>query len=235
MLYVFFGTDIDGARRAGIRMIESLREQDPELRHTRVDGEDYEPGLLLSLADSVSLFNGAETYLIDTPSATPDFFVELLQEATALQESKHHFVVIDTKFTAADKKVLSKAATSVEEYKSDEASGFNMFSLADALSRKDKKALWMLLEEAKREGAKAEEVIGILWWQLKLLRLATKTKSAADAGVKDFPYNKAKRALPAFQSGEIDRLSRSLLLLYHDGHSGKRDISLALEEWVLTM
>jgi hypothetical protein len=93
----------------------------------------------------------------------------------------------------------------------------------------------MLLQEALREGAQAEEIIGILWWQLKMLRLAAKTKTAAEAGVKDFPYNKAKRALAGFKSGEVDTLARSLLALYHDGHAGKRYINVALEEWVLRM
>jgi hypothetical protein len=82
-------------------------------------------------------------------------------------------------------------------------------------------------------GLSAEEIIGTLWWQLKTLRLAMLTKSAEEAGVKDFPYNKAKRALKNFKDGEIETLSLRLLNLYHDGHAGKCDIDLALEEWVL--
>ena len=33
--------------------------------------------------------------------------------------------------------------------------------------------------------------------------------------------------------GELETLSLQLLKLYHDGHAGKCDIDLALEEWVL--
>jgi hypothetical protein len=75
----------------------------------------------------------------------------------------------------------------------------------------------------------------MLWWQLKSLRLAALTQSAQEAGMKDFPYNKSKRALPAFAPGEVVTLSQSLLELYHAGHSGQRDMDIALEQWVLAL
>jgi DNA polymerase III delta subunit len=192
-------------------------------------------GRLTSLAESVSLFSGTQVYLVDTPSTDDRFFAEVINEAQILQGSPHYFIVIENSLVAADKKILAKVATTIEEFKAGTVERFNMFALADALVRKDRKTLWMLLQEALREGAQAEEIIGILWWQLKMLRLAAKTKTAAEAGVKDFPYNKAKRALAGFKSGEVDTLARSLLALYHDGHAGKRYINVALEEWVLRM
>jgi len=39
--------------------------------------------------------------------------------------------------------------------------------------------------------------------------------------------------LNKFSSGEVEKLSQSLLELYHDGHAGVRDMDMALEEWVL--
>ena len=58
-------------------------------------------------------------------------------------------------------------------------------------------------------------------------------KTAAEAGMKDFPYQKAKRALLRFKPGEIEAKARKLLVLYHKGHRGEVDLDLALEEWVL--
>jgi len=107
--------------------------------------------------------------------------------------------------------------------------------MAEALARKDKRSLWILLCEAKRNGLSAEEIIGTLWWQLKTMRLASLTSSAEEAGVKDYPYNKAKQSLRNFKPGELGSISFRLMNLYHEGHKGKRDIDLALEEWVLTV
>ena len=51
--------------------------------------------------------------------------------------------------------------------------------------------------------------------------------------MKDFPYNKAKGALKNFKDNEIEKLSHSLLELYHMGHAGVKEIDLSLEKWVL--
>jgi hypothetical protein len=90
-----------------------------------------------------------------------------------------------------------------------------------------------LLQDARAAGLREEEIIGMLWGQLKSLRLAAVTSSADEAGMKDFPYNKSKRALNTFAPGEVLTLSQSLLELYHAGHSGQRDMDIALEQWVL--
>ncbi len=107
--------------------------------------------------------------------------------------------------------------------------------MPEALATKDKRKLWVLLQEARLAGQRDEDIIGLLWWQLKALRLAKITRNADEAGMKEFPYSKAKRALGKFGDGEVEKLSHSLLELYHDGHAGRRDMDMALEEWVLSI
>nr|MBP7119590.1 hypothetical protein [Candidatus Woesebacteria bacterium] len=158
----------------------------------------------------------------------------LLENLESLATSTETFVVIEKDLNASDKKQFAKQTDNLNEYKKvGTETKFNVFAMAEALVNKDKRQLWVLLQEAKRNGLSAEEIIGTLWWQLKTLRLAMLTKSAEEAGVKDFPYNKAKRALKNFKDDEIETLSFKLLNLYHAGHAGKCDIDLALEEWVL--
>jgi DNA polymerase III delta subunit len=235
MLYVFYGDDRQRVRAAADLLIDSLREREGDLTVERIEGEGYESGRLANLAAAASLFGGKKLYLIDVPTEALELWGEVLREAGVLQESEHHFIILERPLVVADKKQLQKAAITIEEYKAEKVDRFNTFSLADALARKDKKNLWILLQDATKAGIKTEEAIGILWWQLKTMRLAAKTKSATEAGVKEFSYTKAKRALAVFAPGEIEVLSRKLLQLYHDGHMGKCDIDLALEEWVLRM
>ncbi|MEZ4200484.1 MAG: hypothetical protein R3B69_02735 [Candidatus Paceibacterota bacterium] len=75
----------------------------------------------------------------------------------------------------------------------------------------------------------------MLWWQLKTLRLAQQTNSASEAGMKEFPYQKATRALTNFTDGELTQLSHSLLTLQHESRLGNTDLDQALERWVLTV
>jgi hypothetical protein len=58
-------------------------------------------------------------------------------------------------------------------------------------------------------------------------------RTADEAGMKSYPFDKAKKSLRNFKSGELETLSRDLLRVYHDGHGGIKDIEIGLEEWVL--
>ena len=235
MLHVFYGNDELQVQQAVADQLASLREQDPTLQVERLEGARYVPGLVQNLLGSVALFGTSPVYVLDMPSQYPEYKEEVLGLAAELAESPLVFIVTEKTILAAEKKQLTGALAVLSEYKLGEVKRFDTFSLANALAIKDKRQLWLLLQEARRNDIAAEEIIGILWWQLKTLRVAALTKSAEEAGVKDFPYNKAKKALTAFKAGEVDRLSRALLTLYHDGHAGLRDIDLALEEWILTI
>lgn len=233
MLHVFFGNGVVAVRQKAFSFITNGELGDTKLE--RIEAEKYAPGLCADIATSASLFGGNTVYLLDTPSSQADFSEEVIASLEAFKESSNTFVIIETALLAPAKKVFGKYADSIEEVSSVAAERFNAFAMADSLSQKDKKTLWLQLQDAKKAGLSAEEIIGTLWWQLKTLRLSALTKSAEEAGMKDYPYNKAKRSLKNFKDGELESLSQRLLALYHDGHLGKRDIDLSLEKWVLTL
>lgn len=233
MLRVFFGKGAIEVRRKAFAFVSKMEEEGYALE--RVEAEAYVPGLCSDIANSLSLFGGKKIYLLDTPSLDALFDEEVHASLAGFKESADVFVIIESSLLAPAKKAYAKYAEAIEEIEGTVAERFNAFSMADSLSSKDKKTLWLQLQEAKQGGLSAEEIIGTLWWQLKTLRLASLTSSSVEAGMKDFPYNKAKRSLKNFKEGELIALSQSLLSLYHDGHLGKRDIDLALEKWTLTI
>ena len=201
---------------------------------TTIDAQNYTPNIIADALGATSLFDGAQWYLIDTPSAHADLAEEVQHNLAEMSESANTFLLLEGALLAPAKKKYTKHATVIQEFTATKADRFNTFALADALAQKDRRQLWVLLQEARLEGLAAEEIIGVLWWQLKALRLADVTATASEAGMKEFPYNKAKRSLAQFSPGAVAELSQSLLELYHDGHAGLRDIDLALEEWVLS-
>ena len=232
MLTIFFGTDVVGVRTKAHAYIDA-RTADGCTVET-ITREGFAPGLFASLGGGTSLFGGNSVYAIDTPSEDEAMLTEFLGTAGLLAASPHIFVVIENALTTEAVEELKRTAELVE-VKAGKKESFNPFALADALLRKDKKTLWILLTSAWRNGFSSEEIIGTLFWQLKVLRLVARTKSPEEAGLKPFVYQKAKRALTTFKAGETDTLSEKLLTLYHDGHAGKRDINLALERWVLSL
>ncbi len=233
MLHVFFGNDTIATRQAAHDLLSKKSEIGAIIE--RIDTDGYKPGILNDVSGAVSLFGAETSYLIDMPSNQKDFFADVVEHLEALAQSPNTFVIIEEAMLAPEKKKFSAYAKTITEFKRAATERFNAFAMADSLSKKNKRMLWVQLQEANKAGLSPEEIIGTLWWQLKSLRLAMLTKNAAEAGMKDFPYTKAKQALKNFKAGEIEALGNRLLMLYHDGHAGRTDISLALEKWVLTI
>lgn len=230
MLRVFYGNDAVASRKEAF-----AAAHDAHAVPLVIDAESYAPGVCREAVGSVSLFGDTPACILDTPSADDAFFAEVDALLEDMQSSAKLFIVIEGPLLAAQKKRYERYAESCSAYTKESSERFNVFGMADALARKDKKSLWLMLQDAKQAGLSGEEIIGTLWWQLKSLRIAAKTKTAAEGGMKDFPYNKAKRSLAAFKEGELSAISRSLLAVYHDGHIGVRDIDLSLERWVLSL
>ena len=231
MLKVFYGNDTVKVREAALSFIDGELEKEASLE--TIDADNYEPGVFADAAGGVSLFGGETLYLIDTPSTDKEMYEDVVDKLETFAASDHTFVIIEGSLLAPEKKKFAKHAKSLEEFKASAGERFNTFALADALSRKDKKSLWLLLHEARLSGIALEEIVGVLWWQLKTLRLAALTQSASEAGLKPFPYQKAKRSLSKFKENELENLSRSLLSLQHDSRLGLNELDVALERWVL--
>jgi DNA polymerase III delta subunit len=230
MLAVFYGTDRKAVRDAGKVYADNVG-----VPVTVVDESSFAIGQIASSIGAASLFGGAECFLLDTPSSDEDFETEVIGSLAEIAASENVFIVLEGQLLAEAKKKYAKHATTVEEYAAEKEERFNVFQIAEAFAKKDKKQMWVLLQQARALGIRDEETIGILWWQLKSLRLAKVTRSAEEAGMKDYPYKKASQSLRNFKDGEVEALSRSLLELYHEGHQGKREMEVALEQWVLTV
>ncbi len=233
MLHLYHGTDTHAVRKKALETASELAQGLAEI--LRIDADNYQVGMIGDALGATSLFAEEYIYIIDTPSAHEELQIEVEQTLSDMQASDRTFIVVEGGLLAPAKKKYEKYVGMAEEFKAEKVERFNAFGMADALAAKDKRRLWLLFQEGKQAGLAAEEIIGTLWWQLKSLRLASKTNSAAEAGMKDFPYNKAKRAFDTFKAGEVEQLSRTLLEVYHKGHNGGVDIDQGLEAWILQM
>lgn len=230
MIKLFFGNDTVKVRREALSAVESSQQEGLIIRS--VDLGNYEPGIFENIATESSLFGETFVYLLDNPSDDSVVNLELLANLKKIGESQHLFVVIERLLKAEEKKQWNKYAE-VEEFKTGENQRFNTFMLADALAKRDRKSLWLVWSEARLLGIAPEELVGILWWQLKSMRLANLTSNALESGMKDYPYQKAKRALVKFEPKEPERLSQSLLEIYHQSRLSGLDLDLAIERWLL--
>lgn len=228
MLSVYFGTDTNRVRAAAFAAATA-----DGVTPTTLTGETYEPGALADIVAARSLFTEMQVILIDTPREM--LAEELSALLPAMANGSDRYIVIEGPLLTAAKKKYAEHTDALHEYTAPKTERFNTFTLADALARKDKRGLWVSLQQARRAGISAEEITGVLWWQLKNIRLAALTSTAAEAGMKEYPYRKAKAALRTIPEADAARLARSLLRLYHEGHGGEVDLDLAIEQWVLSL
>ena len=112
---------------------------------------------------------------------------------------------------------------------------FNIFSLTDAIGARDRRGAWIIYQRALSQGVAPEEIFWKIVWQVKSLLLASKTESAEEAGMKTYPYSKAKGYLKNFEVGELLSLSEGLVLGYHDVRRGQGDMETCIEKTILSL
>lgn len=228
MLRVFCGKANEAARDAARACVQQYEQNGYEV--SRMDSDNYVSGAVLDAAEAVSLFGAPTVFVLDTPSAEPVFWEEVKAHGTTLAQSETPFLIIEGVVTAADKRVFGDGVE-WQEFTARAVERFNTFTLAEALATRNKKSLWVGLQAAYRDGQELAAIIGVLWWQLKMIRLVRCTNSPTEAGVKPFPFQKAKQA--RFSDAELAELQFSLLQVYHDARMGRRVGEQALEAWIL--
>jgi len=112
---------------------------------------------------------------------------------------------------------------------------FNIFALTDALGARNKKEAWIIYQKALAAGLSADEIFFKLFWQVKSMLIAGRTKNAEEADMKTFPYNKAKSFLKNFELGELEKLSEDLVTGYYRARRGDGEITTLIEKILLKL
>lgn len=250
MLYLLYGSDFKKSREKLHSMIDSLLKKKPDASFFKLDSANFSESQLEELILSQGLFE--QKYIVQADGLldwkkSKDIVVEKIKE---ISESENIFFLIEENIDKPTLKKIEKVAEKVQEFgkKENQEGGrkfgvigggglnlgeFNIFDIADALGRKDKKELWVLYQKADRHNIPAEEVHGILMWQIKSILIAKKSKNVEDSGLKPFVYNKSLRFAKNFKEGELEKISSQLISIYHDARRGLCDFDVEMERFVL--
>ncbi len=110
-----------------------------------------------------------------------------------------------------------------------------IYKFSDTLLARDRRALWIGYHRALSQGFEPEELYWKLAWQVKNILIAHKSNTATEADQHPFVYAKSKQASQKFSQSELINLSSGLLDLWRDAHNGKKELPLALEQFILTI
>lgn len=234
MLYVFIGSDTVKAKEKALKLAAG---------HEVVRfGEGGEPLVnLLGYIGARGIFSSKVALILDRPLET-DEGAALLEAHMKIFASADALVcIIEPNFAAKAYSHVLKNMRMIPgavvesfdgEEKKDEPAP-SVFSLTDAFAAGDRKKSWILYRRFIESGATPEELHGALAWQARAMALASKTKTAAEAGLKPFVYMKAKKFVSGDTPEKAEMPSRELVSLYHRSRAGEGDLSDLLEVFLL--
>ncbi len=238
MLYFLYGTDSKRSREKLHELTDTLHKKKPDAEIFKIESEQWDEARFDELLHAQGLFENKYIVLLDKifeNIEAKNFVVDSLKE---ISESDNVFIFLEGGVDASTIKKIEKYAQKTQEFEEKEKNApktFNIFSLTDALGKRDKKQLWVLYRQALAGGTEPEEIHGILFWQIKSMLLAVTSKSASESGLKPFVFQKASGFARNYSSEELKKMSALFVQIYHDARRGILEMGVALEKFILGM
>jgi hypothetical protein len=210
MILLYLGTDRDKARS---KMNEAIAKAAKKTEIVRITDAHTVEDLKASMQGG-GMFGGTRVLVFEGVCTNVDLCDVFLDSLEYLAKSKEEVFVFESKPLADMRKKLEKYASSVEKFDAPaKERDAGVFAMANALRKRDKKALWVTyMREVAKDNA-PEAVHGVLFWAAKDMFL-----KASDA---------AARARAA-------ALVASLAELPHEARRRGESMEYALERFVLS-
>ena len=247
MIYFYYGTDSQSARKKAQVTIDSLLVKKPDATLIRIGEEDLSENKIQEFVGGQALF--AQKYIVYLHNTFDNKENKeiILKNIKDIGKSENIFIFAEGKMDKLGLTKIEKSAEKVQEFVKPEKSlnkkeklaligeKIDFFEFAAALGRRDKRGLWVLYQDALAEQVPAEEVHGIFYWQVKSMLLGKKSKTADEAGMKPYPFQKSKEYARNYKDGELESISSNLVSMYHEAHRGNTDFFVALEKFILEL
>ncbi len=238
MLYFLHGTDTGKARDKARELVSVLLGKKPDAEVFKIDGDSWSVARFEEFSGAQGLFERKFIVFGNRVLENKEAKEVVLEKISALAKSDNVFIFLEGKVDKASLAAITKVAEKVQAFDKEslkEKEVFNMFALADAFGQRDRKSLWVLYQKALRGDASGEELVGILFWQIKSILAAREAQNASEAGLSPFVFQKAKRYGRNFKSRDAENFAEGLIKLYHDSHRGFSDMENSLERFVLSV
>ncbi len=232
MIYVFYGTDREGAVAKLHSTLQILKGKKPDAERITFSPENWEESAFEASIERQGLFEKKSIVVLDSLlsyAPAKEFVMEHLVE---MEESENVFLILEKSILAGPLGKIKKVSEKVEEFKAVEGRRFTPFPLSDAWARGDKKNAWVLYQEALKKMS-PEEIHGALFWQVKAMILASNSKSAKESGLSPFVFSKSASFAKGKSQEKLKRTLGELLSLYHDARKGGGELEIALERFIL--
>ncbi len=238
MIHFFYGENTAKVREKFHEFLDGFFAKNPDGPLFEINTESWNEEKFGELLASRGLFGGGSVVVLDSLLQNVDAEGTILEKLKEMKESPNFFVIVEGKLTKVIAERIAKKSETAQEFAAEKTAKkveFDRFALSDALGRRSKKDTWVLLQKALDAGGVAEEIHGMLFWQVKSMILAVSSKTAGEAGLNPFVFRKSLSFSKNFTEEELKGLSSRLVSIYHEAHRGGDELSIALEKFVLSI
>ncbi len=165
MLHLYTGTD---RKKAHAAMDAAIKKVSKKSSHVvRITDANVLADLTAALGGP-GMFDESRIVVLNGVLGSEEMRTELLNSLALMRDSKEDFFILEEKPDAATRKQIEKYAEKSERYDSPSAKkGGDIFAIAGALRRADKKALWVNYQRQLADNAAPEAIHGVLFWAAK--------------------------------------------------------------------
>jgi len=236
MLYVIYGKDFKRSRANLNRLKSALLKKKPDSNLFVLSEDNFSGDQLEGFVGSQGLFEQKYIVVLDKCLENKEYKEIILSQLKEISKSDNIFICIEEKIDKKTLRKLEKAAEKLHEHgeiASTIKDEFKLFTLTDALGRRDRKKVWIEYQKAIMNGASAEEVYSMLIWQIRSIVLAGESKNATESGLKPFVYNKSKDFSKNYSKEGVRSLYTNLVSSYHESRRGGLDLNESIEKILL--
>ena len=241
MIYIFYGLNKEDMRHEARGFLDGLLDKNEQSKIERIYPEDLSSDKLNDFILSQGLFGEPRVIVMEGILGDDKTPAMVLGKTGEINSSPNIFIFLEEDLDSEILETLKDNVEKIFHFKDKKggkvADKFNIFSITDALGRRDRKTAWIFYQKAVLAGISPEEVHSILIWQVKSIILAKKwgEAGAESLGMKPFVFNKAKSFSKNFSEKEIMELSSRLVDVYHRARRGAVSFEEALERMILDL
>ncbi len=223
-------------------MVDGLLKRQKDASIYKISIDSWNSEYVKNLLSSQGLFLPKYVIVFNFISENKEFFSELLEFLPELKNTEHICIVAEKAVTKKDEEKIKFFSQKSQNFNDRAGAGGNgkgekkeppTFALADAFATRDFLKSMKYFTELRRLEIAAEEIHGVLWWQMKAVKLSAEAQSAVGAGLSPFVFKKSKSAAAIWDKPHLELVIHELFEMYHRAHRGELDFYTTLERLIV--
>jgi DNA polymerase III delta subunit len=235
MLYILHGDRIQVKKNLTAHLA-SLKAKRPDAELFRIDADNFSKDIVRELLASQGLFEKKYIVVLEDVLSNKERREDIQDFFSDMQTSEHVWLCAETSLDEKVLKVVTPFTQKIWEFtEKQKKENYNVFTLATHLGTRNAKKLWVEYVRLIENGVSAEEIVGVLYWQIKNIYIVSKTKTAKESGLAPFVYSNAESYAKKWKAEELNRVSETLLASVDRARKGEGELGVFVEQLVLTI